>query len=487
MPQSTNQSHRSFRFGRALSVRGLARHFLLLFGFALCCWANGPLNTQAQEQEIPDALKPWREWVLWGTEEMAAPAVYNDPGTRISYWPSTLKLDVGGNGGQWAIELEVFAKSWIPIPGNHEHWPQQVRVGDEPVVIVDRNGVPHVKLEAGNHTVTGRFLWSELPQHLAVPNEIGLINLAIEGEVVAFPDRDRSGQIMLKKTVFDEKIQNTIDVNIYRLFRDGIPLWMETIVEVTVSGNAREEDIGCVVPQDWKLFNVNSPLPTAIDESGNMSVQVRSGKWSIRFSSFQANETNNIQYPANARIAVGSELFGLQPNPSFRLIELQNVLPVDISQTNYPAEWNQNTVYQWETTNAIEIVEKIRGMGMQRPEGLEIERGLWLDDDGGGITFYDQLAGTDQRVWRLDVGESQVLGGVRVNGDAQLVTKNPKTQESGVEIRDRRIDVSAVGRIESTDDLSAVGWQVDADSLVATLHLPPGWRAFWVRGPDEVR
>ena len=70
-------------------------------------------------------------------------------------------------------------------------------------------------------------------------------------------------------------------------------------------------------------------------------------------------------------------------------------------------------------------------MGLQRPEGLRIDRQFWLDEDGQGLTYRDRIQGQMQQIWRLDVADGQELGAVRVDGQAQLITANPQNRRRG--------------------------------------------------------
>ncbi len=129
----------------------------------------------------------------------------------------------------------------------------------------------------------------------------------------------------------------------------------------------------------------------------------------------------------------------------------------------------------------------MRGMGTQKPEGLRINRSLWLDENGRGITFRDHIAGQMQQIWRLDAAPGQDLGSVLSDGQGLLVTRNSKNGAAGVEIRSRNLNLEATGRIEHTGELPASGWQADTDALNVTLNIPPGWRLLALFGADWVR
>jgi hypothetical protein len=132
-------------------------------------------------------------------------------------------------------------------------------------------------------------------------------------------------------------------------------------------------------------------------------------------------------------------------------------------------------VYRWDVATTLKLVERMRGMGTQKPAGLNIVREMWLDEGGQGLTFQDRISGQMQQVWRLDAAEGQELGSVRSGGEGQLITRNPENGAIGVELRSRNVEVEAIGRLSNPTSLPATGWRSDAESVRVQLHLPPGW------------
>jgi hypothetical protein len=263
-------------------------------------------------------------------------------------------------------------------------------------------------------------------------------------------------------------------------------MWLRTELELSVSGKSREVILGSILPEGWQLSSVDSPIPVAVDTQGVLKAQVRAGKWSVMLSAFRNTEPAEIRYAENADRIVDEELIGFQSNPTIRTAELSGLTPIDVSQTTYPSRWRDTPVYRWDNQQPFQILEKLRGMGTQSPEGLSVSRTWWLDDDGQNFTFRDQLSGTMQQHWRLDVTEGQQLGAVRTSGQGQLITKNPATGASGIEVRQRNIDIVGIGRMDFQQTLPAVGWRADAKSLNLIMSLPPGWRMLALFGADRV-
>ena len=445
-----------------------------------------PPDATAQRPDIPEALKPWESWATWNDVERNSPAAYNNANDRINYWPSRLNLETGPRNGSWEIAVNVFADSWVAIPGGSEAWPMNVVGNGNPIAVVEREGYPAVKLAVGRHELSGEFAWDKMPQRIAIPRRIGLLNLVVDGQAVSLPSWDDTGHVWLRRQRIEPAEENSITVQVFRVIEDGIPTWLRTDIELTVSGKSREEEFGWILPEGWKLARVDSPIPVAVDSLGRMKAQVRAGKWTISVNAFRSTDTREIKFADVAQPITSLELVGFKSKPEFRLAEVTGLQAVDVTQTTFPQKWRGLPVFQWDTSTSIQIEEKMRGMGLQRPEGLAINRQFWLDENGKGLTYRDTVRGKMLQIWRLDTADGQQIGSVRVNGKGQLITSNPQTGSNGVEIRTRDLKMDAIGRIQNANQIPATGWQVDADSLGMTMSLPPGWRVFALFGADSV-
>ena len=155
---------------------------------------------------------------------------------------------------------------------------------------------------------------------------------------------------------------------------------------------------------------------------------MRTGKWTIRTSAFRLNHAREFGYEAGAKPAVPQELVAFRARPDFRLVEVSGVPSVDVTQTTFPAKWRDLPVYRWDNKSAFQLEERMRGMGLQKPEGLRITRELWLDENGHGLVFRDHISGRMQQIWRLDIAKNQDLGSVRSDGQGQLITLNPQNE-----------------------------------------------------------
>ncbi len=457
---------------------------------ALSVLALAPVGTaRAAEpgKQIPDPLKTWQDWATWDDKDRDSPTPYQNASRHLSFWPSRMSLDVDRNTGHFDVNLSIFNETWITLPGSREVWPFEVQSNGAPIPVLEHNGNPSVRLPAGAYHLTGTYHWDDMPQRIALPREIGILALTLEGKRVDAPAWDAEGFLWLKRTRFETADKDFLAVKVYRVIEDGIPMWLRTEVELSVSGKSREEALGSILPEGWQLAKVDSPIPVAVDEQGRMKVQVRAGKWLVHAHAFRLTHAAEFRYAPGAAPAVAEELVGFRAQPDFRMVEVKGVPSIDVSQTTFPDQWRSLPVYRWETNSSFQLEERMRGMGLQKPEGLHIARELWLDENGHGLIFRDRITGNMQQIWRLDAAENQDLGSVRSNGEGQLITRNPQNRAPGIEIRARNLNLEATGRMDRAKGLSATGWRSDTDSLSTTLNLPPGWRLFALFGADWVR
>ena len=457
-----------------------ARLFAFALGLVLL------LANRLSAKDIPDALKPWESWATWNDEHRYCPTPYSDPQKHLCFWPSRLGLQADRAGGKFDVVVTTYHTTWVPLPGDADVWPLEVKANGTPIAVLDRDGKPSVRLTPGTFRLEGAYRWSEIPQRLSIPAEIGILVLVIDGQPVESPVWDAQGFLWLKRDGSKEEAdKNFLAVKLYAALEDGIPLWLRTEIELTVSGQSREEDLGTILPEGWKLASVETPIPVLI-ENGRMKAQVRAGKWTVRATAFRFDNPKEIRYPEGARPAVAEELLAFKARPDLRVAEISGAPSIDVSQTTFPSQWRDLPVYRWETNTVLKFEERMRGMGDQKPAGLALTREWWLDESGRSLTFRDWLRGSRQQTWRLDAAEGQDLGSVRSLGQGQLITRNPQTQAPGVEIRQRDLELEATGRMARDGALSATGWRTDADNVQVTLNLPPGWRLFALFGADWV-
>ena len=499
---------------RVLGLRWLALLRLCVtmgalgFGFGL-----SGLSHAASVGDVPAVLRDWRGWVLGGRPLGLSP--YNDA-TRVEplWWEG---CSVKAEAGQASFELKVrvFGDAWLRLPGGVSHWPDAVTVDGVKAVVVEHHGWPCVRLlfrpsqvaESGQPAQTGQLLevrgnggnlhqvdgvirYGTMPQRLSVPGDVGVFELVVTGQRVDVPVWEGADQVWLRRSAVEKTVgTDSLSVQVARLLEDGQPVWLRTQVDLTVGGRSREEVLGTLLPEGWKLSRLESRLPVVVDPEGRLKVQARAGKWTVVADAFRVDDVKELRFAKDAKALVAREVIGMKAKPDFRVLEFEGGEPVDPSQVKYPDAWKGVSLFQWTTSAQIGLVQRMRGEGVAPGGGLTIQRSLWLDDDGKAFTFRDRLTGGVRGGWRLDAADGVELGAVSQGDSPLLVTRNPGTGAAGVELRDRALALDARGRVSvrANGAVSASGWRQDAERVSVEMSLPPGWRLFALFGADSVK
>jgi hypothetical protein len=475
---------------------------LLLLGTLL--FASFTQAKPLTREQVPDPLKPWISWVLQDNPELACPFLYNSYEQKRCSWPTQLTLDLSLAKGVFSINWQVYKDSWVSLPGDKKFWPLNVTVNGKPALVMDKNGIPSIKLAAGlehlaSYQIKGEFLWDIIPDQITIPDDTGLINLTANGLEIPAPSI-KDGQLWLKTGDSNldkpENRQNNLDIQVFRKIIDEVPLQVLTHLELDVSGEQREIKLAFPLLNGFVPLQLQSPLPARLEPDGQLIVQVRPGRWQLEIVSRLTKEAATIGFPSplipkleleNEKTWPESEIWAFEARPELRIVEIEQLSAIDASQTNLPEDWKSLPAYKINQGQSMGFKVIRRGDPEPAPNQLSITRKLWLDFDGKGYTVNDRINGKMTNGWRLNALPATQLGKVTLDGNNQLITWQTGTQKQGVEVRKGTIMLDADSRITGDiDTLSAVGWEQNFNAVKAELNLPPGWRLLAAKGVDNV-
>lgn len=240
---------------------------LLSLSAALCFGA-----AYGKDIAVPAQLEPWRGWVLDQHKELACPPHYASLGERYCRWPGRLALQVDAHGASFAQDWQLYSEGWVTLPGDTGQWPQDVRVDDRSVAVVERDGLPVVRLPAGEHLVQGLIRWDSMPTRLALPDDTGLLALTLQGRPVQQPSVDEQGGLLFGENSAPETVADSLSVQVFRQLQDDIPLQMETVVRFRVAGRDRELLLGQLLLDGFVPLALDTPLPARIEPDGRLRV-----------------------------------------------------------------------------------------------------------------------------------------------------------------------------------------------------------------------
>jgi hypothetical protein len=454
-----------------------------LVALVFCC-------SVARAQEIPPELRNWQGWVLRGEEFRRCPFLASanlqpgqpiDAGAFRCAWPERLSLAVEARGGSFTQRWQVYAETWLTLPGNLEYWPQDVRVNGAPAPVVARNGLPSLWLAPGNYTIAGRYSWSTRPESLPLPSLTALVDLTVDHQRVVQPERP-GGALWLGKRRSAEQAA-AMEVQVYRLVRDEIPTYLLTRIRLNVAGDAREELLGRVLPDGFTPLRLDGDVPARLERDGHLRVQVRAGSHDITLVARATTVTNTLARPDPGGPWPREEIWSFEAKDALRVAAAEGPEGIDPAQANVPREWQGLPAFRMAADSKLTVVERGRGLSTADDNRLSLHRNLWLDFDHGGFIAVDRIDGSMRRDWRLDMSAPFKLESASASGEPLLVTG--EAGRTGLELRTPKLSITAVARTAAGGSMPATGWNQRFDSVNGELHLPPGHRLIAAMGADE--
>lgn len=490
-----------------------------------------PRETRESKAYVPEALRPWNAWVLHDKEQSFCPTQGNDTETRQCVFPGAVELKITDKGAEFALDVAVYARGRVRLPyaasSTMSSWPVDVHIRseagkereDKAALVQEDAGVPYMLLTPGQWRVSGFLPWAEIPDMLMLPPDVGLVKLfkpenspeasskdsenSENGGVREwYPDLAAGGKLRLaaKDDMEQEKRpEDSLDVRIFRLVRDDLPMRVTTLLRLDVSGRARRLRLDKVLLPDSMPLAVQSPLPLQFAPDGGVFVQARPGHFDVRI-------TSRMQGPVEAIGPVEApyerEFWAFEAHDDLRVVEIHGVPGVDPQTTDMPQEWKTFPSYLVEPGNTVTFKEMHRGAAggsaTAMPDRLNINRTLMLDFDGRGLTVRDVIQGTVRNDWTLSMLAPGELGRATLQGKDQPVVlleqdkkdgtegKDEK-ERPGVELRNSAVNLVAESRYDDFQGLlPSTGWDREFDSVHASLQLPPGWRLLTASGVDSV-
>jgi hypothetical protein len=464
-------------------IRRHASHPTLL-ALALSC-AHG---TVFAEVALPPELRGWQDWALQGHEAHRCPWLV--PGSaaddaRICAWPAVLDLQADERGGRFSQRWQAAAETWLPLPGSTENWPEDVTLDGAAAAVVAHAGGPALRVTSGVHTVGGVFRWLRRPELLALPRDVALVSLSING--VRLPNPQRSdGGIMLGAHAVARQ-DDRVDLRVFRRLDDSLPAILTTQVHLAIAGEAREIRLPAALPAGFLPTAIESVLATRLDPDNTLRVQVRPGEFDVTLEARGPSPVTEVRIGERSPPWPGEEVWSFSPEDRLRVAAVEGVAALDPTQANVPHAWRALPAYRVTPTVTLRVIERSRGLSVADGNDLRLQRTAWLDFAGEGYTIVDTVGGAMRQDWRLDLSEPYALRSARTaGGEPLLVTAGMTPGLTGVELRASAVGLTAVSRLpHANGPLPATGWRTRFTGVSGRLVMAPGYRLLAAVGPDS--
>ncbi|MDR7271045.1 hypothetical protein J2X20_003703 [Pelomonas saccharophila] len=432
--------------------------------------------------ELPATVRDWLPWAAQGQPPLGCPAGSAEGETPVCVWPGRLQLGAGAREATFKLEVQVYgAPARVVLPGEAGAWPQDVKAGGKALAVVEASEHPAVWLAPGAHVVEGRIAWTEMPQNLAVPANLATIVVSSDGATQARAP-DGEGRIWLRAVASPAEATDSVSVQTVRLVDDELPLTVTTAFDLRVAGRARAVELPLALLPGLRAMQLDSQLPARLADDGRLIVQARPGNWHVEL---QARLMAPVQALKLPEAAPDEEVWVVKAAPALRLIRPEGPASVDPRQVEMPEAWRALPAFRLKPGETLKLTELQRGNAKPAPDTLTLERRLWLDFDGRGLTANDKFEGSLSASSRLAMPAPGQLGRAALNSQDQPITRLAGDGPAGFEVRDRSTVIEADSRWPADGALPASGWSLSVDRLQTLLQLPPGWRLLHAQGPSS--
>lgn len=460
---------------------------LISIGLLSAAWPVAAV--ELDPARLPPELRGWVDWVEQKSPQRDCPLLTDGSADanliRACIWPGVLSLDVDADGARFAQSFTVYAAGAVPLPGASGQWPQGVSANNQRVpVVVGSDGAPSLMLDPGTWEISGRIDYAERPAAIALPAVTALVDLRIDGAPVSVVERG-DGDVSLNPRVATVAEADRLELTVYRLLSDGIPLELRTLIEFNVGGQGRDLVLDPPLPAGFVPTALSGDLPARLDSDGKLTVRLRSGVYRVELAARATDALASVSRPAGAAPWPVQEVWSVSLDPALRVVEISGAAPIDAAQAGVPPQWSSLPAYLLEPGTELSLAERSRGRSPDDRNALSLRRDLWLDFDGDGWRFRDQLIGQMVRDWRLDLITPYRLERADIDAEPLLITVGAEPALSGVEVREANLRLSAVGSLASGHRMPAAGWQQPLNAIDIALNLPPGYVLYAAFGADQ--
>lgn len=438
---------------------------------------------------IPAQLAPWEAWVLHRHPDRNCPFYFRDGNVRHCVWTSEIALAIQPDKASFTQQIKVYRDAWVMLPGSQEIWPAALMLDGKPGKVIERDDGPAIWLKTGEYVVKGELRWTLYPDHLQIPVGTGQLRVTIQDELQTRLNWDDQGKLWLapgSDTKSQASTSDKVSVRLFRKILDGVPVQLMTQLQLQVSGSERELLIGQFQLANALAVTLDTELPARIEKDGRLRVQLRPGNWVIRSTARFAEPVTELMINPMDPDWPAEEVWVFEANRALRTVKITGADSIDPQQTALPEDWKHLPAFLMNKEARLKLDETHRGDPNPSPNQFQLQKTLWLDLTGDGITFKDEISGQMNQGWRLNMLPGFALGRAEINGQPQLITEDAEAGGQGLEVRQGSLALSALSRSESIRSFSATGWDQGFLNAAGELRLPPGWRLISMQGVDFV-
>ncbi|HMO19027.1 MAG TPA: hypothetical protein PKA63_13430 [Oligoflexia bacterium] len=466
----------------------LSLPFLLLFLITNPVKIASADNLLNDFEKLPGALSEWIPWIKENNPEWNCAKALDK---RACSWVGKVHYNISSQDTTFEIDGLLLNKDSIPLPSKGKLSPSNIRVlkdnknFESYIIQTSEGNITSIELPKGNYRISGKVLYEKIPSEIPAPAEYGLLDFNIDkslidslnGNIGAYRGKDRI-HIQTNSRV---EIEDSIRVELFRMLRDGNPLHITTQLGLQVSGNSRTVNFSNILPKGCLTNQINSPLQYSLNEKQELIVQVYQGYHTLDIVCILPQPVLEIDLSEiSSELLPEEEIWAWNSYPQFRSVEIEGPRALNPSQVKLPNNLSGNLILGVANKSKVVLKELRRGEEVAPKNSITVTRTIYPKLDKSGFIISDQLNGVLNSESRINILPEYSLGGATLSGSLVPITLDPKTGESGVEIRGANFALSGTSKIDKPfffkTAFSSTGWNSEMEQVNFILPLPPSWK-----------
>lgn len=421
--------------------------------------------------QVPGTLEQWKEIAQ---NETGQQKICGD--TVLCQWPGPLTLNTGSHGS-FSQNWTALESGWVALPGGLGTWPQHVRNNGSVIPVVERDDIPMVFLEKGQHKITGALSNSDV-QSIAIPEQTAVWTWRHNNTIVWAP---KKGAILTRTAgMVEETSGNTLQTRVFKNWLDGPVPRVTVAIEMNVSGRPREEILPSIIdPHRFVLMGVDSAWPVETLDNGGVRVQVGPGK-NVAQISFRCIEQCTKGFTAGEK----TEYWALTPLPDYRQSTWSSSKNIDPQRLSAPVAWEGSWI-EVEAGETVSIKEVARGRS-QNAQSLNLERHVWWNLQTKGATVFDTISGEHPAQTNIKSSSPFVVHSAKNMQNQQPIPVGVASGVGEIQWHTPQVYLSTSGELTQVPKhLPVGGWDQRFDQVKWVMHLPPGTEVFTTTKVDK--
>lgn len=425
------------------------------------------------EKKLPSLLTPWVDWVKLKNPQTSCPQ--NNENEKTCVFTSLLKISDNKESYGFEIQgMSFLPEFWLKLPSGA--WPQNTKINGQNAQVLDKDGVPLVKVSPGNFVIDFDFNKEKVLKGsvITLNEQIPVVlNMTKEGWSVDGKELTLHAQ---EETSSSQDGQE--EIKVYRRLDDGIPLQLITHIDITYSGKEKDLFLGKILPENFKLTSISSNIPVLEKEDG-FHARISTGQYHLQFNSYAFNDLKQINVKGLVN-SIKDEVWSINNNLSIRQNDIKGVTSVDPKQSYVPGEWQNLPAYDVSESIKIETVH--RGLNLTDDLSYSDSRVSWYGFNEGVMTHQDTMSIENNGKGFLKFQPDLKPLEFQIANEPQMLVKNHDAQ--GIVLKQGNY-LSQLNSQTQTDFSKNFLSDTKQNMNSWILNLAPRYRLIYVSGVDK--